>query len=164
MPSYSSKLLMKSGNLSPQESSAALILSTDGRYLLQKRDDKLGVYFPNHWGLFGGALEEDETPHLGLMRELQEELGSEFCRSLDYEAIEKLGDFTFDFKKLGFDNILRHYFLINNAPKSSGLISLGEGRDYGFYSGEFALQKLKLVPYDGFVIWLHWAKALNSNI
>lgn len=124
----------------------------------------MGIYFPDHWGLFGGALDEGEAPHIGLLRELQEELGLEFCHFLKDEPIEKMGNFTFNFKTLGFDNILRHYFLINNAPTSTEVISLGEGHDYGFYSGEFALKNLKLVPYDAFVIWLHLSSSLNGNI
>ena len=40
---------------------AAFIELADHTYLLLKRDDKEGVWYPDHWGLFGGAVEDNET-------------------------------------------------------------------------------------------------------
>ncbi|MEV6297931.1 NUDIX domain-containing protein [Actinoplanes sp. NPDC051861] len=45
-----------------------------GAVLLQLRDDR-APYFPNVWGLPGGAIEEGETPAEGAARELWEESG-----------------------------------------------------------------------------------------
>lgn len=67
--------------------------------LLQLRDDKVGIRFPGVYSLFGGALENSETPEEGLRRELEEELGitlQNSCRLLrtyfweeDYERVVK---------------------------------------------------------------------------
>jgi 8-oxo-dGTP pyrophosphatase MutT (NUDIX family) len=54
---------------------AAVMVTEDGRYLLQKRDDIPGLHLPGHWGLFGGGLTPGEDPEAGLRRELLEELG-----------------------------------------------------------------------------------------
>jgi 8-oxo-dGTP pyrophosphatase MutT (NUDIX family) len=42
-------------------------------FLLQLRDEQAPTY-PLHWSLFGGHLEGDESPEVGLWRELAEEL------------------------------------------------------------------------------------------
>ena len=44
-------------------------------YLLQLRDFKPSIIFPGHWGAFGGAIEEGESPRDALVRELIEEIG-----------------------------------------------------------------------------------------
>ncbi len=44
-------------------------------YLLQLRDFKSSIIYPGHWGSFGGAIEEGESPSSALGRELLEEIG-----------------------------------------------------------------------------------------
>ena len=54
---------------------AAIILENDkGELLLYFRDNKPGIPFPNHWDLFGGHVEDGETPDEALIREIKEEL------------------------------------------------------------------------------------------
>lgn len=52
----------------------AVIYNQDGRFLLQHRDNIAGIAEPDRWGLFGGGVEENETPLGALERELMEEL------------------------------------------------------------------------------------------
>ena len=47
---------------------------SQGRFLLQHRDDKPGIANPGMWGSFGGEVEPYETPDDGFLRELREEL------------------------------------------------------------------------------------------
>src|SRR3954470_23042017 len=54
---------------------AALLVLDDGRYILQLRDNKPQIFYPDHWGLFGGAVDEGEHEVEALQRELREELG-----------------------------------------------------------------------------------------
>jgi 8-oxo-dGTP diphosphatase len=44
-------------------------------YLLQLRDFKSSIIYPGHWGAFGGAVEEGESPEAAMSRELIEEIG-----------------------------------------------------------------------------------------
>ena len=53
---------------------AALLILDDGRYVMQLRDTLPTIFYPDHWGCFGGAVGEGETPLAALKRELQEEL------------------------------------------------------------------------------------------
>ena len=50
------------------------IICSEGRLLLQLRDNKPDIYCPGCWGLFGGAIDKGETPETALRRELFEEL------------------------------------------------------------------------------------------
>src|SRR5581483_3627168 len=52
-----------------------IIVDGGGRFLLQLRDDKPGIYNPGMWGAFGGRIEPGETAADGFARELREELG-----------------------------------------------------------------------------------------
>lgn len=45
-----------------------------GEFLLYLRDGKPGIPFPHHWDLFGGHIEEGESPGEALVREVKEEL------------------------------------------------------------------------------------------
>jgi 8-oxo-dGTP pyrophosphatase MutT (NUDIX family) len=53
---------------------AALIVTPDGRYLFQLRDDKPLLPLRNHWALFGGAVEPGEDGRAAILREIDEEL------------------------------------------------------------------------------------------
>jgi len=56
-------------------SACAILTDTEGRLLLQLRDDRPGVTAAGHWGLFGGAVEPGEDLRAALIRELAEEIG-----------------------------------------------------------------------------------------
>ena len=43
--------------LHPGDAVAAIIVFDNGKYLLQLRDDKPGIFFPAHWGLFSGGVD-----------------------------------------------------------------------------------------------------------
>ncbi|HAT13259.1 MAG TPA: NUDIX hydrolase [Microcoleaceae bacterium UBA11344] len=44
------------------------------RLLLQLRDNIPEIIAPNHWGLFGGTVDQGETPAQAMKREIEEEL------------------------------------------------------------------------------------------
>ena len=52
-----------------REGVVLILCDASGRIALQLRDD-----IPNTWGLFGGWMEESETPESAAARELEEEL------------------------------------------------------------------------------------------
>ncbi|MEN9327327.1 MAG: hypothetical protein RI947_135 [Candidatus Parcubacteria bacterium] len=54
---------------------ASVILENEkGEILLMLRDNKPNLPFPHHWDIFGGHVEEGETPEQALVREVKEEL------------------------------------------------------------------------------------------
>ncbi|MBA4850015.1 NUDIX domain-containing protein [Emticicia sp. BO119] len=52
-----------------------LLFDKNNRLLIYLRDDKPTISFPNHWDLFGGIIEEGESPEYALVREVKEEIG-----------------------------------------------------------------------------------------
>jgi 8-oxo-dGTP pyrophosphatase MutT (NUDIX family) len=135
--------------LRPGDAAAALIQLTDGRYLLQLRDARPDIFYPDHWGCFGGAIDPGETPEAALVRELREELGLELAAS----PMTRFTRFTHDFGFAGVGAIDRTYFHLL-LPDISGL-RLGEGADIAAFAAEEALQDLRMVPYDAFALWMH---------
>ena len=53
--------------------SAKGIVVVKNKYLLQLRDNKKNIFYPNFWGLFGGGLNKNETHQKCLEREINEE-------------------------------------------------------------------------------------------
>src|ERR1700681_2854286 len=89
--------------LQPANAAVALIVVGENeRYLMQLRDQKPGIFYPGHWGLFGGALDPGETPEMAIRRELREELG------LEIGPARYFTEFLFDV--LGHGHILRRFF------------------------------------------------------
>ena len=56
---------------------SAILMNEVGQILLQQRDNNPNIRYPGHWSLFGGTIENGESPYEGLIREVQEEIGFE---------------------------------------------------------------------------------------
>ncbi|MEP4379705.1 MAG: NUDIX domain-containing protein [Alphaproteobacteria bacterium] len=137
--------------LVPDDAAVAIIRDDEGKYLLQHRDEKPGIFFPDHWGFFGGALEPGETPAQALIRELAEELDIH----VEERTLNQLTVFGFDFEFAGGPRIDRTFFELSPGNDQLRSLDLGEGQDFGFFSGDEALTRLRLAPYDGFALWIH---------
>lgn len=66
----------------------ALLFDRNNKLLIYLRDDKPEISFPNHWDLFGGHVEANETPEEALVRELKEELNIEISDYQFYKSFE----------------------------------------------------------------------------
>ncbi len=159
-PMGSLRYLEPVGSLSPAPAAVTLITDEQGRYLVQLRDDKPTIFFPNHWGCFGGALESGETHTEALRREVMEEL------ALDIEAqnISEFTRFTFDFGFAGGTIIDRVYFELSINSNILADLLLGEGREMRLWHGPQLLREA-VVPYDRFAIWMHcYRKELQNGL
>jgi len=107
---------------------AAIILENNKEeILLYLRDDKPSIPFPNHWDLFGGFLEEGETPEQALIREVKEELDfdlKEYQFFKKYECLE--GDALQNIK----------YVYIGKIDKPISELKLQEGQGLQFFKKE----------------------------
>lgn len=52
----------------------AILYNARGEILLQLRDDKPEIVYPNHWTTLGGRIEPGESPDEAMRRELLEEI------------------------------------------------------------------------------------------
>jgi len=91
---------MKDNSARRREIACAIIIDTRGRFLLQQRDDIVGIVHPGKVGLFGGHREGDETFLECVVREVREELSYlvpaerfEYLAGISGESAEVRGDF-----------------------------------------------------------------------
>jgi 8-oxo-dGTP pyrophosphatase MutT (NUDIX family) len=130
----------------------AAILQVENQYLLQLRDNKRGIFFPGHWGCFGGGVEPDESLAQALTRELNEELGLD----VDASVARYFTRFDFDLGFVGLAPIWRNFYEITLASTVFPKLRLREGKDMRLFSAEAILTgAIALTPYDSFALWLH---------
>jgi 8-oxo-dGTP pyrophosphatase MutT (NUDIX family) len=145
-------------NLKPSNAVVGLIVCDDGRYLMQLRNQKPGIFYPGHWGLFGGAVDPGETADAALSRELREELAIEIARA------EYFTEFSFDFGFCGHGRVWRRYYKIEIATSSVDGMVLGEGSELRTFHADEILIGQRVVPYDAFAIWLHATQEKNASL
>ena len=90
--------------LSTGHAVAALLVLEDGRYIMQLRDDLPNIWYPGHWGLFGGGIDEGEDEFTALQRELREELELEVTEARLFATID------YDLQPIGLDRYSRKYY------------------------------------------------------
>ncbi|MBP1747531.1 MAG: Radical domain protein [Deltaproteobacteria bacterium] len=106
-----------------------LIENSEGKVLLQLRDDRPDIPYPNCWGTFGGQVEINETPEQAIKREIKEEL--------EYEAShpEYFGNFPFD----GYD-IYMYRIIDPNVTLDNIRVKEGQRGDF------FDLEQIRYIP------------------
>jgi len=135
-------------DLVPSNAVVGLIVIDSDRYLMQLRSQKAGIFYPGHWGLFGGAVDEDEQADGALVRELREELGFEVVDA------EYFTEFSFDFDFCGRGQVWRRYYRVALTTGDVEKMVLGEGSEMRSFAASDILALPRLVPYDAFAIWL----------
>ena len=130
--------------------SGALLVTPDGRYLLQHRDLNPRIWFPGYWGLFGGGAERGESAESALWRELAEELEMApraahfFC-----QVLFDVGD------PRGYVYGRSLFVVPIEASEAEGL-PLHEGQGMRLFSPEDVRREPRIVPYDLFGLEMHW--------
>jgi 8-oxo-dGTP pyrophosphatase MutT (NUDIX family) len=132
---------------------AALIVLEDGRYVMQLRDAVPDIFYPDHWGCFGGAVDEGEYPVQALRRELLEELEFEVANAIEFVR------FDFDLTKLGQKKVYRIYYEIPVPVERYKHFTLREGAQIKAFSGSEILSQPRVTPYDAYAIWLHMRRS-----
>jgi 8-oxo-dGTP pyrophosphatase MutT (NUDIX family) len=143
-----------------EDAVAAIITVEDGRYLMQLRDDIPRIFYPGHWGCFGGAVNPSEDDVEAMRRELAEEL------EMQVSAVKEFIRFTFDLRKLGQKQCYRVYYEFKVAAAEVSRFVLHEGAEMRLFPPT-ELFDIRLAPYDSFALWLHFSRnrfASGGNI
>jgi 8-oxo-dGTP pyrophosphatase MutT (NUDIX family) len=114
------------------EAACVLLVNSEGKLLLQLRDNSPYTVLPNHWGLIGGVCEPGETAEQGLLRETMEEVG-EALTAFDHFGVVRT-------------MYIDIHVYIARIDKEAHLIPLTEGIEVRYFSIEDA-QRLRLVPW-----------------
>jgi len=141
------------GSLEPSNAVCAII-SYNNKILVQKRDIKKNIFFPGHYGLFGGAIEKNENKKKALQRELLEEIGIKFKMSRFFY----LTSINMDFKKIRYKKYDRTVYEIKINKNEKKNLKLGEGLKMLWVNKNVVYFKKKIIPYDLFAIWLYLFK------
>ena len=150
-------------NQSPQlplqlgNAAAAVLVLDDGHYLLQLRNNIPEIWYPDHWGLFGGEVEPGEDEIATLRRELHEEIRLD----LEIEHTRLFARFEFDLRPVGLERYFRAYYEVRVSKAILPHLKLCEGAAMQAFSGDNAL-RLRLSPYDGFALLLHYQQAQDG--
>lgn len=138
-----------STRLNPSHASVAILVLEDGRYIMQLRDNIPGIFYPNHWGCFGGAVDSGESPLSALKRELLEEL------EFRVKSASRFTRFQYDLKRLGRGKVDRIYYEVPVTKEEFKRFVLHEGKAFKAFTGRQLLTGNRVTPYDAFAIWLH---------
>jgi 8-oxo-dGTP pyrophosphatase MutT (NUDIX family) len=138
--------------LQPADAVAALLVHDDERYVMQLRDAVPQIFYPNHWGCFGGAVDAGETPLDALRRELEEELEFRMREARQFTRFE------FDFSSLGHPAVYRIYYEVRVGDDEFRRFVLHEGAEMRAFAGGELLAGEQVAPYDAFAIWMHMSR------
>jgi 8-oxo-dGTP pyrophosphatase MutT (NUDIX family) len=140
-----------SAPLRPGNAVAAIIV-VEGQYLLQLRDAKPAIFFPAHWGCFGGGVDPGETVEQAMVRELEEELGAR----IGIGDMRYFSRFEFGLDFAGLSPFWRIFYEVTLSEKEMATLSLGEGSDMRLFPAAAILtHQIPLTPYDAFALWMH---------
>jgi 8-oxo-dGTP pyrophosphatase MutT (NUDIX family) len=131
---------------------AAIIVDDGGRYLMQLRDDIPRIFYPGHWGCFGGAVGTGEDALTALKRELHEEL--EFVPT----NCAKIFSLDFDLSGLTGQRNYRHYYVASTTKAEVGRFAQHEGAAMKLFAPDELFALAHVTPYDAFALWLHFAR------
>lgn len=138
--------------LRPSDAVAAILMTPENKYLLQLRDNKRGIFYPGHWGFFGGGVDpDDKSAVAGLCRELDEEL----ALRVPAERLMPFTNLTFDYSFCGLRVMYRAFYEVRLSSDEVAGLALGEGAELRDFSARDCLSGLRMAPYDQFAIWMH---------
>ena len=137
----------------PKDASAIIIFYKN-KVLMALRSKKKNIFYPNHFGLFGGAIEKNETFHDAAKRELFEETNIDTPK----KNIRYLVDINFSFPKTGIIKRKIFTYKINNLIEFKNKFSLGEGQKSLFFTYKQIKKQANVVPYDRLALDLFFSR------
>jgi 8-oxo-dGTP pyrophosphatase MutT (NUDIX family) len=127
----------------------AILWTSDGRYLMQRRDDKPGLFLRNHWAAFGGSVDDGESGEAALRRELVEEL--EFTA----REVLPLTELTISlpFPAARWDRM--SFYAVPITPEDVVGMVLHEGQEMRLFRVEEIVAEPLVAPWDLAALLIH---------
>lgn len=112
-----------------------ILKNKNSEYLLQLRDDKKNIPYPNKWNFFGGRIEDDERPEAAIVREIKEEIGFDLK--------------NYKFYKIFDDGGFRTYLFEGEIDVPISKLKLTEGQNFKFFKEQEVLRLDLAFGYNG---------------
>lgn len=128
----------------------ALLVTPDGRYLMQHRDDFPHIMLPGHWSCFGGAIDPgDADAEAAVRRELWEEL--EFAAREVRAFSEMTVVLPLDPPRV--DRMT--FFEVPITDQDVAAMVLREGQGKALFTPEALMLEPKVAPWDLAAVLMH---------
>jgi 8-oxo-dGTP pyrophosphatase MutT (NUDIX family) len=131
---------------------AALMVTEDGRYLMQLRDANPEIILPNHWGCFGGTVDPGEDGAAAIRRELQEELEFRVHEVTFFTEMTILLPFA---QPRGPRTDRMSFFLVPIDASSVRRMVQHEGADRRLFRPEALAAETRVAPWDLSAVLMH---------
>lgn len=128
---------------------AALLFTPDGRYLMQKRDERPEARMAGHWGVFGGQVDARETPREALIRELCEEL------SFMPSGVRWFTEILYCLHQVGRRFHHKYFFEVPVTLSDITRMTLNEGAEMRLFTFGELVNQPRVVPWDCYGVMLH---------
>jgi ADP-ribose pyrophosphatase YjhB (NUDIX family) len=131
---------------SKPKDASAIIIYYKKKVLLNLRSNKKNIFYPNHWGLLGGAKENKENLRETAIREFEEETSVKIVK----KNLFFFNKINFSFPNNSKKIILRNYYIykIDNLVNFKKFFFLTEGLRSNFFDYDKIRKMQNIVPYD----------------
>ena len=111
---------------------SVMLVNRRGHVLLQQRDDRPDLAYAGHWTLFGGQVEDGETPEECIRRELKEELDLDL--SVEYWTTVECAART------TAETVVHNHLYVGKMTHSIEELTLYEGAAMAYFDRDHASQ------------------------
>lgn len=141
------------------KNASAIIIYYKNRVFINLRSKNKKIFYPSHWGCFGGAKNRKESYLMAALREFYEETQIKTSKN-NLKFFFNL-DFTIP---SSYKKIRRNFYLfkIKNIKLFNKNFYLSEGVKAKFFTKTDFLKIKKFVPYDKLAIDLFFRYALKN--
>ena len=135
---------------SQPKDASAIIIYYKKKVLLNLRSNKKNIFYPNHWGLLGGAKENKENLRVTATREFEEETSIKIIK----KNLFFFNKINFSFPDKPNKIILRNYYVykIKNIINFKKNFHITEGLRAKFFDYNKIIKINNVVPYDKLAI------------